>query len=142
MFVGYLQGSALGNSGVYATVYDVLTNPDFNVPLDENGIYVVMTSADVTEAGFCTVLCGWHSIMTVSGVDIKLAFVGDPVLQCPRGCNPLFAGSNARLAPHSEAPGADAIASVLVHELEEAAEDPEASTGWIYPNCASSPAAV
>ena len=53
------------------------------LPKDTNGIYFVLTSADVNaSSGFCSQYCGWHSHGTISGSDIKYSFVGNPD-RCP-----------------------------------------------------------
>jgi hypothetical protein len=86
------------------------------LPKDTGGVYFVLTSADVTKSGFLTQYCGWHTHATIAGSDVKYAFVGDP-------------GSNAACAIQTTSPngnpGADAMASVVAHELEEATTDPD-----------------
>ena len=55
------------------------------LPSEPNGVYFVLTSADVTAtSGFCTQYCGWHTYGTIGGTDIKYAFVGNPD-RCPIG---------------------------------------------------------
>ena len=89
------------------------------LPSDTNGIYFVMTDKNTTAtSGFCTQYCGWHTHGTIGGKDIKYSFVSNPETQCPAGCgvnNPTLNGT----------PGADAMASVFAHELEEATTDPD-----------------
>jgi hypothetical protein len=87
-------------------------------PTDTNGVYFVMTSADVNEtSGFCTQYCGWHTHATIGGRDIKYAFVGNPA-RCPSAC------SNGTPPPNGSV-GADGAASIVSHELEEATTDPD-----------------
>ena len=86
---------------------------------DANGVYFVLTSPDVQEtSGFGTQYCGWHTYGTLSGKAVKYAFVGNPLLIAPIGCG-----------VHSPSPngdgGADAMASVIFHELSEAVTDPQ-----------------
>lgn len=86
---------------------------------DPNGVYFVLTARDVTAtSGFCTKYCGWHSYTTVGNTRVKYAFVGNPVTQCPSACSAQSVSPNGDL-------GADAMASVIAHELEEAVTDPE-----------------
>lgn len=93
------------------------------LPLDANGIYFVLTDKNTTAtSGFCSQYCGWHTNATISGKDIKYSFVGNPETQCPSGC-----GAN-NPSPNGT-PGADAMASVLAHELEETVTDPDGN-GW------------
>ena len=91
---------------------------------DSNGIYFVLTAPGITESsGFLTRYCGWHAhgSFTSGGTawDIKYAFVGNasgPLLQ-----NCAQQTSNS---PNGD-PGADAMVSVIAHELEETATDPD-----------------
>ncbi len=85
---------------------------------DVNGLYFVLTSKDVTaSSGFCTQYCGWHTHATIGGKDIKYSFVGD-ANRCISGC------AAQTTSPNGD-PGADGAVSVLAHELEEAASDPD-----------------
>jgi hypothetical protein len=78
----------------------------------------VLTSADVTAtSGFCTQYCGWHTHGTISGSDIKYSFVGNPD-RCPSACEA------QTTSPNNNA-GADGMASIISHELEEATTDPD-----------------
>jgi hypothetical protein len=77
----------------------------------------VLPSVDVTKSGFLTQYCGWHAHGTIAGADVKYSFVGNP-------------GTNAACSVQTSASpndnvGADAMASVIAHELEEAATDPD-----------------
>lgn len=103
----------------------VLTYPDglapvaaANVP-DPDGVYFVLTSPDITQSGFCTSFCGWHTHASISGVNTKYAFVGDSSTQCLGSCSAVSVP-----APNGDA-GADAMASVLAHELVEMKSDPD-----------------
>ena len=83
----------------------------------------MLTSSDVNEtSGFCTVYCGWHNHTTISGTDIKYAFVGNPD-RCPSACEAQF------VSPNNNA-GADGMASIISHELEEATTDPDLTAWW------------
>lgn len=107
----YSQGTSLSDSAVQAIV--ALTNPT-----DTNGVYFVLTSADVNEtSGFCTQYCGWHTHASINGKDIKYAFVGNPD-RCPSACEAQTTSPNGNA-------GADGMASVIAHELEEAVTDPD-----------------
>ena len=107
----YSQGSNLTDAGVQAIVAA-------QGPTDTNGVYFVLTSADVNEtSGFCTQYCGWHTHASISGLDIKYAFVGNPD-RCPSACE------QQTTSPNGNA-GADGMASIIAHELEEATTDPD-----------------
>jgi Phosphate-induced protein 1 conserved region len=112
----YSRGTALSDSAIRSIVSDAITGG--HLPLDTNGIYFVLTSADVTAtSGFCTQYCGWHTHGTISALDIKYSFVGNPD-RCPSGCEAQTTGPNGNA-------GADGMASIIAHELEEAVTDPD-----------------
>ena len=114
----YSQGTSFGDSGVQAIVSSAISSG--KLPADSRGVYFVLTSPDVKEtSGFCSSYCGWHTHATIAGTDIKFAFVGNPSTQCPSSCEEQTASS-----PNGD-PGADGMASVISHELEEAASDPD-----------------
>jgi hypothetical protein len=112
----YSQGSNLSDAQVQAIVSNAISSGA--LPKDTNGIYFVLTSADVNESsGFCTQYCGWHTRGTIAGSDIKYAFIGNPD-RCPSAC------SVQTTSPNGNA-GADGMASIIAHELEEAVTDPD-----------------
>ena len=114
----YSQGRSLSSEATPAIVKYAILNG--KLPADPNGVYIVLASADVSENGFCKTSCGWHGAETVNGVDIKFAFVGNPATQCLGFCS--LWGPN--FPPPNGAPGPDAMASVLAHELSESVNDP------------------
>jgi len=82
-------------------------------------VYFVLTSQDVTaSSGFCTQYCGWHTHGTIAGSNIKYSFVGNPD-RCPASC-----AAQTNVSPNGNV-GADGMASIIAHELEEAATDPD-----------------
>ena len=112
----YSQGKTLSDAGVQAVVAGAIASNA--LPLDSNGVYFVLTSADVNESsGFCTQYCGWHTHGTITGTDIKFAFVGNPD-RCPSACAEQTTSPNGNT-------GADGMASIVSHELEEAVTDPD-----------------
>ena len=107
----YSQGTNLTDAQVQAIV--AAQNPT-----DPNGVYFVLTSADVNEtSGFCTQYCGWHTHASINGHDIKYAFIGNPD-RCPSACEAQTTSPNGNA-------GADGMASIIAHELEEATTDPD-----------------
>ncbi len=107
----YSLGSALTDNDIQSIV--AAQNPS-----DTNGIYMVLTSADVNEtSGFCTQYCGWHTHATINGRDIKYAFIGNPD-RCPSACEAQTTSPNGNA-------GADGMASIIAHESEEAISDPD-----------------
>jgi hypothetical protein len=112
----YSHGTALSDSAVQAVVAAAITSGKLSK--DTNAVYFVLTSADVNEtSGFCTQYCGWHTHGTISGSDIKYAFIGNPD-RCPSACEAQSIGPNGNA-------GADGMASIISHELEEAVTDPD-----------------
>ena len=80
---------------------------------------MVLTSGDVDEtSGFGSYYCGWHNHASVNGVDIKYAFVGSP----DRFANACEEQTN--VSPNGSTT-ADAMASVIGHEVSEAVTDPD-----------------
>jgi hypothetical protein len=112
----YSHGTSLSDSAVQAVVSSAISSN--RLPKDTNAVYFVLTSADVTESsGFCTQYCGWHTHGTISGSDIKYSFVGNPD-RCINACAAQSVGPNGNA-------GADGMASIIAHELEEAVTDPD-----------------
>jgi Phosphate-induced protein 1 conserved region len=118
VFDNYSQGLVLTDQ----TLKTVLTQKlqSGALPTDSNAIYFVLTSSDVDEQGslgeFCVNFCGFHSHASLNGSDIKYAFVGNGE-RCTASCTPLTPSPNDNI-------GADAMASVVAHELEETVTDP------------------
>jgi len=126
--VSYKYGSTLSTRQVYNIVYDSVSSG--TLPLDESGVYFVLTSSDVQQYddpkyGFCTTgsssgYCGWHSYGSMLRKKIKYSFVGNPE-NC-QICDAQRVGPNENWA-------ADAMVSVIAHELAETVTDPE-FTAW------------
>lgn len=117
----YSQGTSLSDSSVQAIVNRALSQG--LLPIDSNGIYFVLTSADVNEtSGFCTVYCGYHTRASLSGADIKFSFVGN-LDRCGSGCEWQNPSPNGNVA-------ADSMANVMSHELTETLTDPDPGSGW------------
>jgi hypothetical protein len=116
----YSQGAAntaLSDSQIQAIVSSAITSG--RLPKDASGVYFVLTSPDVHKSGFCTSYCGWHTHANIAGTDIKYSFVGNPATQCPSSCS-----EQTTASPNGNI-GADAMASIIAHELEEAVTDPD-----------------
>jgi hypothetical protein len=110
------KGTSLSDSAIQAVVSDAINSNA--LPKDANAVYFVLTSADVTAtSGFCTQYCGWHTYASIGGTAIKYSFVGNPD-RCPSACAAQTVGPNGNA-------GADAMASIIAHELEEAVTDPQ-----------------
>jgi hypothetical protein len=113
----YSRGSALSDADIATIVQAKIAANAF--PKDTNAVYMVLTSADVNEtSGFCTQYCGWHTHGSILGSDIKYSVVGNPD-RCPSSC-----AANVTVSPNSNV-GADGMASIIAHELEETTSDPD-----------------
>jgi sugar lactone lactonase YvrE len=93
---------------------------------DLNGVYFVLTAPGINEtSGFLTSYCGWHNhgnfLKGGTNWDIKYSFVGNASGPSLRNC---AAQTNVSTSPNGD-PGADAMVSVIAHELEETATDPD-----------------
>jgi hypothetical protein len=104
-----------------SSIYNIAKDNPGSAGIDQSTIYIVITSADIKVKGFGTSFCGWHSFS--SSNKMKYSFVGDPA--SISGCLPQNIGPNLY--------GADAMLSVLVHEIEEAATDPQLNA-WYSSN--------
>jgi len=118
----YSHGTTLTDPDVTSIISNAITS--HQLPSDPNGVYLILGAADVSQASTCPLgnACGWHVTTTVSGVDIKYGFVANTSTLCPGSCwiqNP---------SPNNS-PGADEVGNVVVHELEEAATDPD-NNAW------------
>ena len=112
----YSQGTSLSDAAVQAVVSSAINNCFHSV--DAQGVYFVLASADVNEtSGFCTKYCGWHTHALINGSDAKYAFIGNPD-RCPSACEAQTTSPNGNA-------GADGMASIIAHELEEATTDPD-----------------
>jgi hypothetical protein len=133
----YSMGKSLTQGSVGPIIAKAIKNK--HLPVDLNGIYFLLTSADVNFSGFCTSFCGYHSPSTsiVQGKVIKFSWVGNPA-QCPSSCE-----SSAVLgdsgSPNND-PGADGATAIMWHEFSETVSDPEVNlnTAWLGGFCGES----
>jgi hypothetical protein len=125
VFDNYSQGVSVSDQGLRNAITQQLQNG--SLPTDPSGIYFVLTSADVDVPGFCNQFCGYHSHANLNGADIKYSFVGN-IDRCPNNCTlgNLGPGPNGNL-------GADAMANVISHELNETVTDPDLNA-WYHIN--------
>ena len=109
----YSQGTQLSGSSILSIVNGAISSGQLSS--DPNGIYLVLTSGDCNEDEFCTQACGWHTYDSNS--NLIYGWVGNPESLCPNSCG-------VRSVSPNDNPGADAMASIVAHELAEAASDP------------------
>ena len=117
----YSQGKTLTDATVQTVVENAINSGA--LPKNSHGIYFVLTSKDVNESsGFCTQYCGWHWYGTLGTTKIKYSFVGNPD-RCPSACEAETTSPNGNA-------GADGMASIISHELEETVTDPYGSAWY------------
>lgn len=128
IYVGYTHGANLHDKDITGIIQDLLHAGD--LPYDGNAVYFVLTSGDVTEADnydystFCGDYCGWHDGTFIDQVQVHFSFVGSP-LGCLDVCTmqTQFADAGLPQSPNNNWE-ADGMASVIIHELDEALTDP------------------
>ncbi len=109
-------GTSLSDSSIWTVVNNSLSSGA--LPADPNGVYFVLTAPYVAEtSGFLTKYCGWHTYNFYGSTAIKYAFVGNAAAN-------MGACSIQSTGPNGDAQ-ADAMASVIAHELEESTTDPQ-----------------
>jgi len=108
----YSRGRNLDVDAVKSIVYGAIRGG--RLPMDNNGIYFVLTSSDVTQN--VPDADGWHTFDT-DNTNLKFALITNPG-HC-NGCTP----------PNGN-PGADAMVDIVAHELVETATDPLANTWY------------
>jgi hypothetical protein len=68
---GYPYGNSLTDANIGSVVATAISSTSYGgtqLPADEDGVYFVLTSADVTaSSGLCSSYCGWHTYGTVNG---------------------------------------------------------------------------
>ena len=116
---------SLGTSLTDSSIWTLVTNAfkSGKLPVDPNGVYFVLTAPYVAEtSGFLTQYCGWHNNASYNNTPIQYAFVGNAAAS-------LGSCAVQSTSPNGDAE-ADAMVSVIAHELEEAASDPQLSAWW------------
>lgn len=101
---------------------------NFQLPQDPNGIYVIVSSADVasTGTGFCTPSAPpFHGQGIVNGSIVRYIFLGNPK-RCPSVAGPQFSLSGP--TPNDTYAG-DVLVSNLAHALNGTVTNP-AGNGW------------
>ncbi|CAK9135062.1 unnamed protein product [Ilex paraguariensis] len=83
--IGYSLGKNIKRAQIASYIKNKIEKK--TLPLDPNGIYLVLTSEDVLVERFCMGSCGFHGSLRVSsGRRVVYAQVGDPLRQCPGLC--------------------------------------------------------
>ncbi|GAV88746.1 Phi_1 domain-containing protein [Cephalotus follicularis] len=128
----YSHGTGLTRLSVQEVIATAVKAAPF--PVDhKNGIYLILTSQDVTVQDYCRAVCGFHyfTFPSMVGYTLPYAWVGNSGKQCPEVCAYPFAvpaymaggGPGALKAPNGDV-GVDGMISVIGHELAELATNP------------------
>lgn len=117
----YAHGSTLTEADLQAIILDQILGS--RLPQDPQGIYVVLTTADITLVDgtkqFCLTCCNLHGHGTIYGTLLRYVFVGNPS-RCPGSCG---ASPNGEQTPNGNY-AADQMASWLAHALNGSVTDP------------------
>ncbi|KAJ8763835.1 hypothetical protein K2173_003617 [Erythroxylum novogranatense] len=136
----YSHGGYLSRLSMQSIIRTATTSRPRPLPLNpQNGLYLVLTSADVQVQDFCRAVCGFHyfTFPTIVGGTVPYAWIGYSGTQCPGMCAYPFAwpqysgrpppstngGNNIMRAPNGDA-GVDGMISVIAHELAEVSSNP------------------
>ncbi|GMY05281.1 protein EXORDIUM-like 5 [Fagus crenata] len=130
--VKYTHGNSLTRLSMQQVISTAVKSAPF--PVDhKNGIFLVLTSKDVTVQDFCRAVCGFHyfTFPSMVGYTMPYAWIGNSAKQCPEVCAYPFAipgymaggGPGALLPPNGDV-GIDGMISVIAHELAELASNP------------------
>ena len=111
-------GTSVSDNGIWTLVSNAIKT----FGADPNGVYFVLTAPYVAEtSGFLSQYWARHTYNYFGSTKIKYAFVGNPAAG-------MGSCSVQATSPNGDAQ-ADAMATGIAHELEEAATDPEL-TAW------------
>lgn len=125
----YSQGATLAPGGLEAVVSNTIGSG--KLPLRQDALYFVLTSPDVRQnsdfgeygtGSFGTMYCGLHNSFKLSGVDVRFAFVGNPITQARSLCHVNDPSPNGDS-------GGDAMANIVLHELADMVSAPDL-TAW------------
>ncbi|KAG7641071.1 Protein EXORDIUM-like [Arabidopsis suecica] len=128
----YSHGQHLTRLTIQEVIASAARSASF--PVDhKNGMYLVLTSHDVTMQDFCRAVCGFHyfTFPSMVGYTMPYAWVGQSGKQCPEVCAYPFAlpgymghGGPGELRPPNGETGVDGMVSVIGHELAEVVSNP------------------
>ena len=118
----YFGGLKNPSSQIQSIVQNVLAHG--LLPNDPLGIYDVLTAPGLSVSGFNTKFCGFHGSTNwgLGSLGTQYGLIGDPTAS-QTGCHIQSGSPNGNL-------GADAMASVIAHELIETVTDPTGIAWW------------
>jgi hypothetical protein len=126
----YSRGVELTRADVIDLISEKVNN--FQLPQDRNGIYVILTSSDISanDMGFCaTGAPPFHSTGLVNGSPVIYTFIGN-ARRCPTTAGAAFFGPGGTgfTTPNGTFSG-DAMAANLAHSLNGTLTNPQGN-GW------------
>ncbi|KAL2554653.1 Protein EXORDIUM-like 5 [Forsythia ovata] len=88
----YSHGTHLTRLSIQEVIATAVCSKPFLVD-HKNGIYLILTSVDVTMQDFCRAVCGFHyfTFPSMVGYTLPYAWVGNSGKQCPEVCAYPFA---------------------------------------------------
>jgi hypothetical protein len=128
----YSHGKQLTRLSVQQVIDSAVKTKPFAVD-HKNGIFLLLTSDDVSVQDFCRAVCGFHyfTFPSMVGYTLPYAWIGNSAKQCPELCAYPFAvpaymaggGPGTLKSPNGDI-GVDGMISVIGHELAELASNP------------------
>ncbi|EPS63989.1 hypothetical protein M569_10793, partial [Genlisea aurea] len=128
----YSHGKSLTRLGVQSVIKSAISASTRPLPIDPSGgVYLVLTSGDVTVDNFCNNVCGFHyfTFPSIVGYTLPYAWVGNSGKLCPGTCAypfavpPYIPGLTPVKSPNGDV-GVDGMISVIGHEIAELATNP------------------
>ena len=121
----YTHGNELTEADISGIIADQVLNGE--LPLDPAGLYLVITSADISanSVGFCSAGAPpFHGVGTVLGTQFRYGFIGHAA-RCPSIAAPQFMAANGSflLSPNGDV-ATDAMASDIAHVLSTMVTNP------------------
>lgn len=126
------QGKTLTRLSMQSVIKSAITARTNPLPVDENGVYLVLTADDIVVQDFCSSACGFHSHTSAStiGHTLPYAWIGNSQILYPGFCAFPFAveayarGYLQPLKAPNGVMGVDGMINIIAHELAEVATDP------------------
>ncbi|CAN6208877.1 unnamed protein product [Urochloa humidicola] len=131
------RGARLSRLDIQGVVRDAVSARTRPLPADSGGVYLVLTSPEVSVEDFCGQVCGFHyfTFPSVVGYTLPYAWVGNSARRCPEVCAypfaiPAYVPGRKPEAPPNGDVGVDGMVSVIAHELAELASNPLANAWY------------
>ena len=127
----YSHGTVLSRADIQGIVSDSIVGG--HLPLDGAGIYIVASSADVTDvqpdgSSFCSRKFPHHGVFLENGAQVKYGFAGN-LDRCPGTVTHFTDANGNRLPTPNDNFGADAMASHVAHLLNVIVTSPLGNEG-------------